>query len=302
LKRNHLAIAGLVALMLLFLIAIVGVLGTSGQQPLFDPSTVRLPDKLKPPLARPTYEAVPQEDLPYFGRYLLGTDDLGRDVFARMLQGAIVSLSVGFIAVSIAVFVGVFLGGIAGYYGETRMRLGPVPFMTVDTFITGLIDIWLCFPSFFLILTAIAVLPPSIWIVMIIIGLTTWVGPARFVRAELLSLREQEFVLAAKALGMSDMRLMVRHLIPNAMAPVLVSATIGIASAILIESGLSYLGLGPPPPSATWGNILSDGTRFLFDAPWLTYIPGLAILGTVLAFNLFGEGLRDAMNPKLRGE
>jgi peptide/nickel transport system permease protein len=292
----------MIALALLLLVALVGVLGTNGQQPLFDPSTVRLPDKLKPPLARPTLEAVPAADLPYFGWYLLGTDELGRDVFSRMLQGAIVSLAVGFVSVGIAVCVGVFLGGIAGYYGETRIRLGSLSLISVDTLISGLIDIWLSFPSFFLLLTAIAVLPPSIWILMIIIGLTSWVGPARFVRAEILSLREQEFILAAKALGMSDMRMLIRHLIPNALAPVFVSATIGIASAILIESALSFLGFGVPPPHATWGNILSDGKNFLFDAPWLTYVPGFAILGTVLAFNLFGEGLRDALNPKLRGE
>jgi peptide/nickel transport system permease protein len=162
------------------------------------------------------------------------------------------------------------------------------------------VDVMLCFPSFFLILTVVAILPPSIYNIMAVIGLTSWMGTARFVRAEFLSLREQDFVLAAKALGLSDARIIFRHLVPNAVAPVLVSATLGIAGAILTEAGLSFLGFGVPPPHATWGNILSDGKRFLFDAPWLTLIPGSAVLTVVLAFNLFGEGLREALNPRLR--
>jgi peptide/nickel transport system permease protein len=232
--------------------------------------------------------------------YLFGTDELGRDVFARMLEGSFVSLSVGFVAVGIAVAVGLAVGGIAGYYGRVPIGIGRFRFMTVDTVITGLIDVMLSFPSFFLILTVVAILRPSIWNIMIVIGLTSWEGTARFVRAEILSLREQEFVQAAAALGNSGPRLVLRHLIPNALAPVLVSATLGIAGAILTESGLSFLGFGVPPPDATWGNILSDGKRYLFDAPWLTFIPGTAIFLVVLAFNLFGEGLRDALNPRLR--
>jgi len=162
------------------------------------------------------------------------------------------------------------------------------------------VDIMLCFPGFFLILTIVALLPASIYNIMIVIGLTSWMGTTRFVRAEFLSLREQDFVSAAKVMGINDISIIFRHMIPNAIAPVLVSATIGIAGAILTEAGLSFLGFGVPPPHATWGNILSDGKRFLFDAPWLTYIPGLSILAVVLSFNLFGEGLRDALNPKLR--
>jgi peptide/nickel transport system permease protein len=292
------------------------------------------------------------EEVPPLGVYLLGTDELGRDVFARMLQGAWVSLTVGFVAVGIAVVIGVFLGGLSGYYGQNPIRLGQVllvflaiwmvlgwsrlsslylvilgvvvmivlmamllqdrersrgllsllnaQLLSVDALITGLIDIMLCFPSFFLILTVVALLPASIYNIMIIIGLTSWMGAARFVRAEFLSLREQDFVTAARALGVSDWRVIFRHMVPNAIAPVLVSATIGIAGAILTEAGLSFLGFGVPPPHATWGNILSDGKNYLFDAPWLTVIPGLAILVVVLSFNLFGEGLRDILNPKLR--
>jgi peptide/nickel transport system permease protein len=213
-----------------------------------------------------------------------------------MLEGAFVSLSVGFVAVGIAVAIGIIFGGIAGYYGRVRiLRL-----MSVDTLITGLIDVALSFPAFFLILTVVAILRPSIWNIMVVIGLTSWEGTARFVRAEILALREQDFVQAARALGVSGPRVILRHLLPNAVAPVLVSATLGIAGAILTESALSFLGFGVPPPDATWGNILSDGKNFLFDAWWLTIIPGTAILVIVLAFNLFGEGLREAFNPRLR--
>jgi peptide/nickel transport system permease protein len=221
--------------------------------------------------------------------HFFGTDQLGRDVLTRMMYGAGISLKVGFVAAGIATLIGVLLGAIAGYFGGW-----------VDIIIMRLVDIMLCFPSFFLILTVVALLPASIYNIMIIIGLTSWMGTTRFVRAEFLSLREQDFVTAARALGLSNWRIIFRHMIPNAIAPVLVSATIGIASAILTEAGLSFLGFGVPPPHATWGNILSDGTRFIFDAPWLTFVPGIDILIVVLSFNLFGEGLRDIFNPKLR--
>jgi peptide/nickel transport system permease protein len=179
-------------------------------------------------------------------------------------------------------------------------RFLQVKIFSVDTMIMRVVDIMLCFPSFFLILTVVALLPASIYNIMIVIGLTSWMGTTRFVRAEFLSLREQDFVTAARALGVSNRRIIFRHMMPNAIAPVLVSATIGIATAILTEAGLSFLGFGVPPPHATWGNILSDGKNFIFDAPWLTFVPGFAILIVVLSFNLFGEGLRDVLNPKLR--
>ena len=298
--RNRTAVTGMAAVVFFFAIALVGLLLTKGDHPLFDPREVRLPDKLKPPLSTPSVEAVPATSLPRLGVYLLGTDELGRDVFARMLEGGFVSLSVGFVAVGIAVALGLVLGGIAGYYGRSRIGVFRLRLITVDTLIAGLIDVMLSFPSFFLILTVVAVLTPSIWNIMIVIGLTSWEGTARFVRAEILSLREQEFIQAAQAVGSSGYRVILRHLLPNAIAPVLVSATLGIAGAILTESGLSFLGFGVPPPDATWGNILSDGKRYIFDAPWLTLIPGTSILIVVLAFNLFGEGLREAFNPKLR--
>ncbi len=297
--RNRVAVAGMVAVLVFFAVALTGLMLAKGEHPIFDPREVRLPDKLKPPLSVPNPEVVPLELRPRLGIYVLGTDELGRDVFARMLEGSFVSLAVGFVAVGIAVAIGLVLGGIAGYYGRVSIGVWRLR-LTVDTMITGLIDVMLSFPSFFLILTVVAILRPSIWNIMIVIGLTSWEGTARFVRAEILSLREQEFVQAAAALGAAGPRVVVHHLIPNSVAPVLVSATLGVAGAILTESGLSFLGFGVPPPDATWGNILSDGKRYLFDAPWLTFIPGTAIFLLVLAFNLFGEGLREALNPKLR--
>lgn len=298
--RNRTAVVGMLACVLFSNVAVLGLLLTSGDHPVFDPRQVRLADKFRPPLSLPNREAVPADALPRLGIYLLGTDDLGRDVFPRMLEGAWVSLWVGFVAVGIAVAIGIALGGIAGYYGRVRIGVRGLRLMTVDTLIAGLIDVFLSFPSFFLILTVVAVLKPSILNIMVVIGLTSWTGTARFVRAEILALREQDFVQAAHALGVSGPRIILRHLLPNAIAPVLVSATLGIAGAILTESALSFLGFGVPPPDATWGNILSDGKNFLFDASWLTIIPGTAILIVVLAFYLFGEGLREAFNPKLR--
>jgi peptide/nickel transport system permease protein len=356
LRRDRLAFSGLAIFVFFFFVAFAGLVLTSGTRPVFDPALVRLQEKLCPPLSQPNLEHLLPGEIPTLGVYLFGTDDLGRDVFARMLQGAWVSLTVGFVAVGIAVLIGIVMGGISGYFGRNPVRVDHILLafivslggglliagatlsggvmlgiagayivfslwrekwsgkqtapkllrfiykdtISIDTLIMRIVDIMLCFPVFFLILTVVALLPASMYNIMIVIGLTSWMGTTRFVRAELLSLREQDFVTAAKALGVSDWRIIFRHMIPNAMAPVLVSATIGIASAILIEAGLSFLGFGVPPPHATWGNILSDGKRFIFDAPWLTFIPGFAILIVVLAFNLFGEGLRDILNPKLR--
>jgi peptide/nickel transport system permease protein len=293
-QKDRLAMIGLVVLSLLLVTALVGKALTEWTV-VFDPTTVRLPDKFKPPLSRASVGLIPAADLPQFGVYLFGTDELGRDVFARMLQGSFVSLSIGFIAVGISILIGIVLGGLAGFYGNVRLGL-----VTVDTLIMRFTDVMLCFPTFFLILTVVALLPPSIYNIMIVIGLTSWMGTTRFVRAEFLSLREQDFVVAAQALGLPERRIIFRHMVPNAIAPVLVSATIGVASAILTESALSFLGLGVRPPYATWGNILSDGKDFIFDAPWLFFLPGFAILLVVLAFNLVGEGLREALNPKLR--
>jgi peptide/nickel transport system permease protein len=293
-KKDHLAMGGLVVLSVLLVAAIAGKVLTEWVV-VFDPATVRLPDKFQPPLSSASVDLISPTDQPPFLIYLLGTDELGRDVFARMLQGSFVSLSIGFIAVGLSVFIGITLGGLSGFYGNVKLG-----FISVDTLIMRFTDIMLCFPTFFLILTVVALLPPSIYNIMIVIGLTSWMGTARFVRAEFLALREQDFVVAAQALGLPERRIIFRHMVPNAIAPVLVSATIGVASAILTESALSFLGFGVQPPYATWGNILADGKDFIFDAPWLFFIPGMAILIVVLAFNLVGEGLREALNPRLR--
>ncbi|GJL77190.1 MAG: peptide ABC transporter permease [Nitrospinaceae bacterium] len=293
-KHNPMAYFSFLFLGVLLALAVLGKVFTSTIV-VFDPKVVRLSEKFLPPLTTFSSEITPKEDAPTFGIYLMGTDELGRDVFARMLEGTSVSLTVGFIAVGISITVGIFLGGLAGFYG--RVKLG---FITVDTLIMRFVDIMLCFPTFFLILTVVALLPPSIYNIMIIIGLTSWMGTARFVRAEFLSLRELDYVAAARSQAIPEWRIIFVHMVPNAMAPVLVSATIGVASAILTESSLSFLGFGVQPPDATWGNILSDGKAFIFDAPWLTFIPGITILIVVLAFNLCGEGLREAFNPKLR--
>lgn len=226
---------------------------------------------------------------PPSAEFWLGTDRLGRDVFSRLLFGGRVSLWVGFVAVGISIATGTLLGLASGYFRGW-----------VDEAIMRLVDIMLCFPSFFLILAVIAFLEPSLINIMAVIGLTSWMGCARLVRAETLSLRERDFVAAARINGVSSFRILGRHILPNAMAPILITATLGVAGAILIESGLSFLGLGVQPPTASWGNMLMDGKIAIEIAPWLSVYPGLAILITVLGYNLLGESLRDLLDPRLR--
>ena len=226
---------------------------------------------------------------PPSARHVLGTDQLGRDVLARMLYGSRVSLAVGFVSVGIATVIGLVLGAAAGYRGGL-----------LDAAIMRLVDLMLVFPRFFLLLAVLAFLTPSIWTIMVVIGLTGWMGVARLVRAEFLALREREFVLWSQSIGASEFRIVWRHILPNAMAPVLVAMTLGIPAAILTESGLSFLGLGVQPPHATWGQILNEGKDAIELAWWLSVYPGLAILVTVLSYNLLGEGIRDALDPRLR--
>lgn len=219
----------------------------------------------------------------------LGTDDTGRDVLSRLIWGTRISMAVGFIAVGIAIVIGITMGALAGYYGGK-----------VDMVILRVIETMLCFPSLIIILTLIAYLGRSIWIIMAVIGIIGSPGVARLVRGEFLKLRDGDFATAARASGLSDLRIMFRHILPNSLAPVLVDATFGVAGAILVETALSFLGLGVPPPTASWGEILSQSKRYVDFAWWLVTFPGLAIFVTVTAFNLVGEGFRDAMDPRLR--
>jgi len=228
--------------------------------------------------------------LPPSPAHWMGTDQYGRDVLSRMLYGARISLAVGLVAVSIYILIGVLVGSVAGYYGRW-----------VDGVLMRLVDILLCIPTFFLILMVIAFVGPSILNIMVIIGLTSWTDVARLVRGEVLALKEREFVLAARLMGLTDSRIILRHILPNALGPVLVVATLGVGSCILVESSLSFLGLGVQPPTASWGNMLMEGKDHLTDAWWLVTFPGVAIFATVLGYNLMGEGLRDLMDPRMRG-
>ena len=268
-KKRRMAVGGLTLILITFLIA-----GLAFFLAPYDPGKTEVSMKLKAPSFQ----------------HLLGTDQLGRDIFSRMLYGSRISLSVGFVAVAISIFIGVLVGALAGYYGRW-----------IDSLLMRFVDTMLCFPSFFLILAVVALLGPSIFNIMVVIGVTSWMGTSRFVRAEFLSLRERDFTQAAMALGVKDSRIIFRHILPNALAPVFVTATLKVASAILIEAGLSFLGFGVQPPAPSWGNILTEGRTYIFDAWWLTVFPGLAILITVLSFNLLGEGVRDALDPRLRG-
>ena len=267
-RRNRLAMSGLILVAGMFVVS----LAAPWLAP-YDPNFIDLKQVLMAPSSQ----------------HWLGTDILGRDVLSRIIYGAQVSLKVGFVAVGLATLIGLLIGALAGYYGHW-----------VDNILMRLVDLMLCFPVFFLILAVIAVLGPSIWNIMAIIGLTSWMGVARLVRAEFLSLREREFIVAARALGASDSRLIWRHLLPNALTPVMVSATLMIAGAILTESALSFLGLGVQPPTPSWGNILTEGQANIEIAWWLSVFPGLAILVTVMSYNLLGEGIREAIDPRLK--
>ena len=267
-KRNRLAMTGLALVAGLFAVSLLAPWIAP-----YDPNFIDLKAVLMPP----------------DGHHLLGTDPLGRDVLSRIIFGSQVSLKVGFVSVGLATLIGLLIGAVAGYYGGW-----------VDQLLMRLVDLMLCFPAFFLILAVIALLEPSIWNIMAVIGLTSWMGVARLVRAEFLSLKEREFVVAARALGASDARLIWRHLLPNALAPVMVSATLGVAGAILTESALSFLGLGVQPPTPSWGNILTAGKDNIEIAWWLSFFPGLAILVTVMSYNLLGEGIREAIDPRLK--
>ena len=220
-------------------------------------------------------------------KHLLGTDDLGRDALSRMLYSARISLTVGIVAVLIAITLGTLIGMLSGYFGGAT-----------DTILMRFVDVMLCFPTFFLLLMVLAFLEPSIINIIIVIGFTAWPGVARIVRAEVLSIKQRDFISASKLLAISKSRIFLRHILPNVFGPILVSATLGIGDAILAESGLSFLGLGVQPPDASWGQMLSAGKEYIHIAWWLSVFPGVAILITVLSFNLLGEGIREKLNPK----
>jgi peptide/nickel transport system permease protein len=263
--KNKLAVFGLVILGAFILLAIFA--------PLIAPYS---PD-----------EIIASQTLPPSLAHFFGTDDLGRDIFSRTLFGARVSLSVGLVAVFISVLIGTLFGSLAGYYGGFA-----------DTAIMRFVDVMLAFPSIFLILAIQAMLTPNIYNVMVVIGLTSWMGVARLVRGEFLRIRELQYVEAARAIGCSDFRIIFRHILPNAQAPIIVAGTLGMAGAILAESALSFLGMGVQPPMASWGNMLMDSQAYMFDAPWLAVIPGLLILITVLSLYFVGEGLREKLNVR----
>lgn len=266
--RNRLALSGLLIIVFFFCVSFF-----SAYLSPYDPNTFNVDEIFLPP----SYD------------HFMGTDELGRDVFSRMVYGARISLKVGFVATGIAVLIGTCIGLAAGYFGRR-----------VDTILMRFVDIMLCFPTFFLILAVIAFLEPSIYNIMIVIGVTGWMGVARLVRAETLSLKGRDFVQAAKAVGEADVKIMVKHILPNTLAPVLVAATLGVAGAILTESALSFLGLGVQPPTPSWGNILTAGKDNIEFAWWLSLFPGIAILVTVLGYNLLGEGIRDSIDPRLK--
>ncbi|MGM0441177.1 MAG: ABC transporter permease [Elusimicrobiota bacterium] len=265
--RNKMVLSGSVIVGLLILTAVFNGLLKTHQ-----PHKQNLKDRLKGPS---------QE-------YIMGTDDLGRDVYSRIVEGSKVSLTVGIVAVGISILVGVPLGLAAGFFGGWT-----------DKIIMRLVDVMLCFPTIFLVLMVITFLEPSIVNVMIVIGLTSWPGLTRYVRGEALSVRNKDYIKAVRAMGLSKVRILFVHMLPNTIAPVLITATLGVGTAILTESILSFLGLGVQPPAPSWGNILTTGKDYMGrEAWWLIVFPGFSIFITVLAFNLIGEGLRDVLDPR----
>ena len=264
--KNKFALIGLIVITLLIIVALFA--------PVISPYT---------PSQQNVFERLQAPSLNHF----FGTDDLGRDVFTRMIFGARISLAVGFISVFIILVIGTFLGIISGYYGGK-----------IDYIIMRFTDIVLCFPTFFLIILVIAFIEPNIYNVMIVIGVTSWPGLARLVRAEVLSLKEREFILVSKMMAISNIKIFFVHILPNIISPLMVYSSLAIGGAILTESALSFLGLGVQPPMPSWGQILTSGKDYIYMAWWLSLFPGIAILLTVLAFNLVGEAVRDIFDPK----
>ena len=269
LKHRRLAMAGGAVIVLLVVVGIAG----PWMAP-YDP----LDQDLAKSLLRPSWE------------HWFGTDSFGRDILSRILYGARISLLVGIASQGIAFSLGVAMGLVSGYYGGK-----------VDALIMRLADVTLAFPTLLLLIAITAAFQPGLTVVFVAIGIVGWAGLARLVRSQTLVVRELDFVQAARALGMNDLRLIARHVLPNTIAPAIIAVTLGMAGAILLEAALSFIGLGAQPPTPSWGSMISDGRDFLRTAPWISVFPGLAIGLVVLGFNLFGDGLRDAMDPRLRG-
>lgn len=269
-KKNKLAKLGLIILLILVFFSIFAFI--------FAPYNPDKPDL--------SFNGTPQSPS---AKHWLGTDNFGRDILSRALFGGRISLLVGLGAVVIFLIIGTFLGALAGYYGGA-----------IDAIIMRLTDLLLCLPTLFFILIIQTMVKPSIWNVIWVIGLTSWAGTARLVRGQILSLKETQFIEAARAIGASDARIIMKHLLPNASAPIIVTGTLGVASTILLESVLSFLGLGVQEPMASWGNMLQGAQEYMFSAPWMSIFPGLLIMLAVLAFNFIGDGLRDALDPKMK--
>ena len=269
-RRNRLAILGLWTVVILYLVALLAPLLAP-----YDPIA-------QIDIARTSY-------LPPSPQHPLGTDRFGRDIMSRIIYGARVSLSIGFVATAISVTLGTLLGAVAGYLGGR-----------IDSLLMRFTDMVLSFPRLVLLILIVALFEPSMLVIILVLGLTQWPGTTRIVRGDVLSLREREFIQAARALGMSRARIILRHLVPNVLAPVIVTATLGIGNTIVLEAGLAFLGLGVPPPTPTWGDMVAAGRDNLTNAWWVATFPGLTIVLVVLAFNLVGDGLRDALDPRLR--
>ena len=268
LLRSKAAVFGLVIISLMLLCALFGPLIATHDYVKQD-----LPSMLQPPS----------------NAHLFGTDEFGRDIFSRVIYGSRVSIKVGFLAVGISLLTGLFFGSIAGYYGRL-----------LDSVICALIDIALAFPMTLLAIAIIAVLGPGLFNVCLAIALSSWGSFARISRGQFLSLKNQEFVEAARILGYSDARIIFRHILPNSLAPLVVLTTLEVPKAIIVEATLSFLGLGIQPPLPSWGSIMSSGRSFLFHAPWITIFPGIMIILIVMGFNLLGDALRDSLDPRLR--
>ncbi|MCE1249012.1 MAG: ABC transporter permease [Firmicutes bacterium] len=269
-KKNKVATGSLIFLLVLFLIAVFG--------PFFSPYS---PGDIDYSLM-----GIPT---PPSSKHLLGTDNNGRDILARLLHGARLTLLVGIGAVLVYVIIGTILGAAAGFFGGW-----------IDNIIMRLVDVMLSLPILFFILILQMLLEPSIWNVIFVIGFTGWAGTCRLVRGQVLSIREMTYIESAKAIGASNWRIIFRHIIPNTMAPIIVTATLGVASTILLESSLSFLGYGVQEPNASWGGMLNKAQSYMSIAPWTVFFPGILIVLTVLAFNFMGDGLRDALDPKLK--